>query len=56
MTGRPCHTIRLALLRRVCGWLGHRPSWVAAIASGYTDRPVCAECGAVLDPNTPLDA
>jgi hypothetical protein len=49
MTPRACYRARLALLRRLCGWLGHNPSWVAAIAAGYTDRPVCADCGAVLD-------
>jgi hypothetical protein len=46
---RLLYRARLAALRAVCGWLGHRPSWVAAIASGHVDRPVCADCGAVLD-------
>jgi hypothetical protein len=46
------HDLRLALLRRVCGWLGHgSPSWVAALARGITDRPVCADCGAKLAPD-----
>jgi hypothetical protein len=46
---RLLYRARLAALRAVCGWLGHRPSWVAAIARGYVDRPVCADCGDVLD-------
>jgi hypothetical protein len=45
------HRARLTILRRLCGLLGHRPSWVAAVALGYMDRPVCADCGQVLDPD-----
>lgn len=42
------HRARLALLQRICGYAGHNPSWVQALARGYLDRPVCADCGAVL--------
>jgi hypothetical protein len=43
-----CYRLRIAARRRLCGLAGHDPSWVAAIALGYVDRPVCADCGQVL--------
>lgn len=46
------HSVRLWLLRRLCGLLGHgEPSWLAAVGRGITDRPVCADCGEPLDPD-----